>query len=194
MAYRSSAGLILIVSAFAFVLGLWRLAKSGRWRLLAVVVTALFGYAALLYAVYLIPDAHLRLWTAVVVIVGFPAWIMAGPIVYGMSSRSPKQLFGEASNTPSAHSIRYRGGIILLLGAVSWCYGAFGSNLSRQLELFLLGVALYGFVLVAIGYSVGERSVNPTIAKRHGYSSDCVSDVKPALLVGFGTSSRFARC
>jgi uncharacterized protein YjeT (DUF2065 family) len=132
--------------------------NSGRWRLLAVVITAFFGYAALLHAVYLIPDAHLRLWTAVVVIVGFPAWIMAGPIVYGMSSRLPKQLFGEASNTPSAHSIRYRGGIILLLGAVSWCYGAFGSNLSRQLELFLLGVALFS---VAIGYSVGERSVNP---------------------------------
>jgi hypothetical protein len=116
---------------------------------------------------------------------------MAGPIVYGMSSRSPKQLFGEASNTPSAHSIRYRGGIILLLGAVSWCYGAFGSNLSRQLELFLLGAALCGFVL---GGYWAKGQLTPTIAKRQGYSPDCVSDVKPALLVGFGTSSRFARC
>ena len=147
MAYRSSTGLILIVSAFAFVLGLWRLAKSGRWRLLAVVITAFFGYAALLYAVYLIPDAHLRLWSGVVVVVGFPAWIMAGPIVYGVSSRSSEQLFGEASDNPSTHSIRYRGSVILLLGAAAWDYGVFGSDLSRHLELVLLAVALYGFVL-----------------------------------------------
>jgi hypothetical protein len=115
--------------------------------LLAVLITAFFGYASLLYAVYLIPDAHLRLWTAVVVVVGFPAWIMAGPIVYGMSSRSSEQLFGEASDNLATHSIRYRGGIILLLGAAAWCYGAFGSDLPRQLELVLLAVALYGFVL-----------------------------------------------
>jgi hypothetical protein len=147
MAYRSSAGLLLIVSAFAFVLGLWRLAKSRRWRLFAVVTTAFFGYAALLYAVYLIPDTHLRLWTAVVVIVGFPAWIMAGPIVYGVSSRTPEQLLGEASTHPSARNIRRRGGIVLFLGAAAWCYGAFGSDLPRQIELAVLAVALYGFVL-----------------------------------------------
>ena len=80
MAYRSSAGLILIFSAFTFVLGLWRFARSGRWGLLAVVITAFFGYVGLLYAVYLIPDPHLRLWTAVVVVFGFPVGLMAGPL------------------------------------------------------------------------------------------------------------------
>ncbi len=147
MPYRSSVGLIVIVSAFAFVLGLWRLAKSGRWRLFAVVIAAFFGYAALLYAVYLIPDVHLRLWTAVVVVLGFPAWIMAGPVVYGMSSRPPEHLLGVTSTNPSARSIRYRGAIVLFLGAAAWCYGVFGSDLSRELELVVLGVALYGFVL-----------------------------------------------
>jgi hypothetical protein len=147
MPYRSSAGLLLIVSAFAFVLGLWRLAKSRRWRLFAVVTTAFFGYAALLYAVYLIPDTHLRLWTAAVVLIGFPVWIMAGPIVYGMSSPTPEQLLGEGSPHSSARSIRRRGGIVFFLGAAAWCYGAFGSNLPRQIELFVLAVALYGFLL-----------------------------------------------
>lgn len=147
MAYRSSAGLILIFSAFTFVLGLWRFARSGRWGLLAVVITAFFGYVGLLYAVYLIPDPHLRLWTAVVVVIGFPVWLMAGPIVYGMSSRPPGQLSGQWQSKPSTRSIRYRGGIGLFLGVAAWCYGAFGSDLPRQVELALLAVALYGFVL-----------------------------------------------
>jgi len=147
MAYRSSAGLLLIVSGFAFVFGLWRLAKSRRWRLLAVVLTAFVGYGALLYAVYLIPDTHLRLWTGVVVLIGFPAWIMAGPIMYGISTRTPGKLFGEAPLHPSARSIRRRGGIVFFLGAAAWCYGAFASELPRQIEAAVLAVALYGFVL-----------------------------------------------
>jgi len=147
MSYRSSAGLLLIVSAFAFVLGLWRLAKSRRWRLLVVVTIAFFGYVFLLYAVYLIPDTHLRLWTALVVLIGFPAWLMAGPIVYGMSSRPPEQLLGEASASHPSSSIRYRGAFVLFIGAVAWCFGAFGSELPRELELVILAVALYGLVL-----------------------------------------------
>ncbi|CBK42644.1 membrane protein of unknown function [Nitrospira defluvii] len=157
MPYRSSPGLILIVSAFAFVLGLWRLATSGRWRLFAVVIGAFFGYAALLYAIFLIPDARLRIWTALVVVIGFPAWIMAGPIVYGISSRPPEQLLGETSTNPSARSIRYRGAIALFLGVTAWCYGVFDSDLSRQLELVVLGVALYGCVLGGYWLLSGRR-------------------------------------
>lgn len=147
MAYRSSAGLILIFSAFTFVLGLWLLARSGRWRLLAVVITAFVGYGGLLYAVYLIPDIHLRLWTAVVVVVGFPAWLMAGPIIYGMSSRPPAQLLSQWSSKPPTRSIRFRGGIFLSVGLTAWCFGALDSELPRQVELVLLAVALYGLVL-----------------------------------------------
>ena len=115
--------------------------------MLAVVITAFVGYAGLLYAVYLIPDVHLRLWTAVVVVIGFPAWLMAGPIVYGISSRPPGQSSGQWANKPPDRSIRYRGGIVLFLGVAAWCFGAFGSDLSRQVELVLLTAALYGFVL-----------------------------------------------
>jgi len=159
MPYRSSTGLLLIVSAFAFVLGLWRLARSGRWRLLVVVAIAFFGYVSLLYAAYLIPDTHLRLWTAVVVLIGFPAWLMAGPIVYGMSSRRPEQLLGVASNNHFSSSIRYRGGVVLFTGAVAWCFGAFDSDLPRQLELVLLAVALYGLVLGGYWLLSGRKLV-----------------------------------
>lgn len=146
MPYRSSSGLIVIVSAFAFVWGLWRLAEAGRWRLFAVVIASFFGYAALLYAIFLMPHARLRMWTAVVVVIGFPAWIMAGPIVYGISSR-PERLLIETSANPVSRSIRYRGAIALFLSLTVWCYGALGSDFSRKLELVVLGVALYGFVI-----------------------------------------------
>ncbi|MBK9948543.1 MAG: hypothetical protein IPP12_15335 [Nitrospira sp.] len=112
MAYRSSADLLLIISAFSFVLGLWRLANSRR------------------------------LWIAFVVMIGFPAWIMAGPIVYGMSSRTPQQLLGEEWHHAPAHQIRRRGVIAFSLGAAAWCYGAFGSELPRQIELVVLAVTL----------------------------------------------------
>ena len=157
MPYRSSPGLILIVSAFAFVLGLWSLATSGRWRLFAVVIAAFLGYAVLLYTIFLIPHAHLRMWTAVVVVIGFPAWIMAGPIVYGMSSCPPERLLSETSTNPPARSIRYRGAIALFLGVTAWCYGVFDSDLSRQLELVVLGVALYGCVLGGYWLLSGRR-------------------------------------
>jgi len=113
-----------------------------------VVITAFVGYAGLLYAVYLIPDVHLRLWTAVVVVTGFPVWLMAGPIVYGISSRPPGQSSGQWAYKPPARSVRYRGGIVLFLGVAAWGFGAFVSDLSHQVELVLLAVALlYGFVL-----------------------------------------------
>jgi hypothetical protein len=119
--------------------------------------TGFFGYAAILYAVYLIPDTHLRLWTAIVVIIGFPAWSMAGFIVYGMSSRTPERLWGEESPHPSARRIRRRGGIVFLLGAAAWCYGTFGSNLPRQIELVVLAVALYGLVLGGYWFLSGRK-------------------------------------
>jgi hypothetical protein len=72
---------------------------------------------------------------------------MAGPIVYGMSSRLPEQLLGAASNSRSSNRIRHRGGVVLFIGAVAWCVGAFGSDLPRQFELVLLALGLYGFVL-----------------------------------------------
>lgn len=142
-----------------FVLGLRHLAKSGRWHLLIVVAIAFFGYVSLLYAVYLIPDTHLRLWTAMVVIMGLPAWLMAGPIVYGMSSRPPGQLLGVPKNIHSSPRIRYGGGVVLFIGAVAWCFGAFGSDLSRQLELALLVVALYGLLLGGYWLLSGQKLI-----------------------------------
>jgi hypothetical protein len=84
---------------------------------------------------------------------------MAGPIVYGMSSRRPEQLLDVASNSHPSSSIRYRGGVVLFIGAVAWCFGAFDSDLPRQVELVLLAVALYGLVLGGYWLLSGRKLV-----------------------------------
>jgi hypothetical protein len=158
MTYRSSASLLLIASAVMLVIGFWRAAIARRWGLFAVTVIALVAYALVLLAIVQIPDAHLRIWTMALALILFPAWIMAGPIIFGMTTRPPDQLFPEEKKSlPSTKVRRYRGLITLVAGFLAWCYGAINSDLSGSTQVLLLGIALYG-QLLGCYWLIGGRS------------------------------------
>jgi len=120
---------------------------------LPIVLFAVTAYPILLYATYLIPEPRLRLWVGIVVVLGLPAWLMCGYIALGVSSRST----GQDSSNPPSRDIRIRGGVVLVVGFVAWCSGAFLNDWLRYQELLPVGVALYGLLLGSYWLLTGRR-------------------------------------
>jgi hypothetical protein len=156
MPYRSGAIFLIIASAVALVIGLYRAAKARRWVLFAGTAVFVAGYPILIAAIFQIADRHLGLWVLLAVLMFFPAWIMAGVAVYGMTHRSPDQWFGVGAKPPSA-KIRYRGLVALVIGLIAWCVGALNPELSNNVQLPLLAIAGYGLLFGCFWIIGGRR-------------------------------------
>jgi hypothetical protein len=136
--------IILVISGCLFFLGLWRLAKARRWKILLAIFATLLAYIYIVTAVSNIPDDHLRLWVVVLAILPLPGMLLSGFFVYRISEN--KKLL-EEFNSPSSVGLRYRGAISLIIGFSAWLLGAFYPIRSITFELVVLAIALYGVLL-----------------------------------------------
>ena len=157
MAYRYT-GVLIVVSAVALAVGLFRAAKTHRWGLFAGTVIFVAGYPLLLAAIFQITDKHFGGWVLIAALMFFPAWIISGIAVLGITERSPDQWFGQGAQPPSTR-IRYQGLAVLTVGIIAWCVGAFNPELSMNVQLLLLAIACY-CLLFGFVWAIGGRGIN----------------------------------
>lgn len=122
MLYRSGAGLMIIASAVALLLGMWRLFAERKWAIITRYLVAFAVYVWLWRAVDKVENPDLRLWLAMPLIFMIPVWLLSGFLVYraseglGLFKPVPNQFYDA---TPSR--------LAKLMGAVGivWGIGCF---------------------------------------------------------------------
>ena len=160
--YYRSGGLIIIVSLVMAVIGFWRLWMAGRQKAFFKFLAGVVAYPVVFSLVSKIPDDHLRLWVAIPVACLLPLWLLIGIFIYTASENAKSKHMKENTIRPESNDTfitkrRILGLILSLVGVVVWVYGATHPEMTKNIEIILLGGFMYAMLIGLCWLITGKR-------------------------------------
>ena len=161
--YYRSGGLIIVVSLIMALIGYWRLWRVGRKKVFFMFLIGIAAFPILFSLVLKISDDHLRLWVGVPVICLIPFWLIAGFFIYNAAENEISKNVNDRTNIlPESASTfitktRIFGLILSLIGIILWIYGATHPEMTKMIEILVLGGFSYSMLIGLCWLISGKR-------------------------------------